>query len=224
MKKIYTIASSLLIALSNNSSAAPDSTGNNAGLPTQSVSIEEMVGDKRQFLQLQVNKVFQEHKKVGLLSITSYAADYKDNLSANEFQNTSLIYHQIAGGVSINSGVSFTSIEGLKNFVGLQYMLQRKSFSLIYLPSYFFSGNHKLSNLLLLEYKPALGKNWSLYSRAQLHYNQDISKGNHFRSYAYTRIGLSYKNYSFGLAHNYDCYGAQKSSRNNYGVFIKISM
>ncbi|UPT67227.1 MAG: hypothetical protein M0D57_00565 [Sphingobacteriales bacterium JAD_PAG50586_3] len=188
------------------------------------VSIEEFIGDKRQFLQLTLNKVFVEKKRIGLLSITSYAADYKGNLNNNEFQNTSLIYHNIYKGIGINSGVSFTSIEGLKNFVGIHYMYQSRQFSLIAMPSYSIIKNNKISGFLQVEYKPIINKNWSLYTRAQLHYNHNFDDGAHFRSYAYSRLGLTYKYFGFGLAHNFDRYGADKNTKHNFGVFLKLTM
>jgi hypothetical protein len=221
MKKIHLLSILFVAVFSTQNLHAQDSTAN---FKPKTVSAEEMVGNKRQFLQLMVNKVFVEKKKIGLLSISSYAADYKDNLSNNEFQNTTLIYHHLFKGISINSGASFTSVEGLKNFVGLQYMYQSKTFSLIYMPSYYFINSHKISNFALIEYKPVINENWAVYSRLQLHYNHDLENGNHFRSYAYNRLGLTYKYFSFGLAHNYDRYGATKNTKNNYGVFLKLSL
>ncbi len=221
MKKIHFLFILIVAAISTQNVYAQDSTDH---YKPKTVSIEEMVGDNRQFLQLLVNQVFVEQKKIGLLSITSYAADYKDNLGNNEFQNTTLIYHNLYKGISINSGVSFTSIDGLKNFVGLQYMYQSKTLSLIYIPGYYFIKSNKLSNFALIEYKPAINENWSVYSRIQLHYNHNFENGNHFRSYAYSRLGLTYKYFDFGLAHNFDRYGADKNTKNNYGVFLKLTL
>ncbi len=221
MNKIYFLSILIVAAFSTQNLHAQDSIVN---FNPKTVYVEEMIGDKRQFLQVMVNKVFVEKKKIGLLSISSYAADYKDNPGNNEFQNTSLIYHHLFKGISINSGASFTSIEGLENFVGLQYMYQRKTLSIIYMPSYYFSRSQKISNFALLEYKPSFKKNWSVYSRLQLHYNHDLDNGNHFRSYVYSRLGLTYKYFGFGLAYNYDSYGANKNAKNNYGVFLKIDL
>lgn len=190
----------------------------------KTVSVEEMIGDKRQFLQLIVNKMVVEKAKFGLLSVSSYAADYKDNLSNNEFQSTTLLYQHLFKGVSISSGVSFTSAEGLKNFVGLQYMYKSQTFTLVYIPAYYFIRSHKISNFALLEFKPAITENWSVYSRLQLHYNHDLEKGNHFRSYVYSHLGLTYMSFSFGLAHNYDSYGATKNVKSNIGVFLKLNL
>ena len=221
MKKIHFLTILIAVAFSSQNLHAQDSIVN---FKPKTVFVEEMIGDKRQFLQLIVNKVFVEKKTIGLLSISSYAADYKDNLDNNEFQNTSLIYYHLFKGISINSGASFTSEEGLKNFVGLQYMYQSKTLSLIYMPSYYFINSHKLSNFALIEYKPVINENWSVYSRLQLHYNHDLENGNHFRSYAYSRLGLTYKYFSFGLAHNFDRYGASKNTKDNYGIFLKLTI
>lgn len=221
MKKSHLIPFLFAVVFSTQYLHAQDTT--QTSIP-KTVSVEEMVGDQRQFRQIIVNKVFVEKKKIGLLSISSYAADNKDNLRNNEFQNTTLIYQHLIKGISINSGASFNSLEGMKNFVGLQYMHQSKTLSLLYLPSYYFIKSSKISNAVLIEYRPAINKNWSLYTRLQVLYNHDLGNGDHFRSYAYSRLGLTYKYLSFGLAHNFDRYGADKNTKNNYGIFIKLSL
>jgi len=221
MKRIHFTSILIVIACSIHSLYAQDSTVN---LKPKTISLEEMIGDKRQFLQLLVNKFFAENKRVGLLSITSYAADYKYDLSNNEFQNTNLIHHHLFKGISINSGASFTSVDGMKNFVGLHYLYQSKTLSLLYLPSYYFINSHKISNTALIEFRPEMNKNWSLYTRLQLHYSHNLENGNHFRSYVYSRFGLTYKYLSFGIAHNFDRYGAAKNTKNNYGIFLKLSL
>ncbi|NHM08024.1 hypothetical protein G4D82_12395 [Flavobacterium sp. CYK-4] len=191
---------------------------------SKTVSVEEMLGDQRQFLQLTVNKMFGEKKGLGLLSITAYVADYEDQLEKNEFLNTTLLYQLLYKGLAINSGVAFTSVDGMKNFAGLQFMHQSKAFSLLYLPSYFFLHSHRLANTAMLTYSPELNKRWSIYTHLQLHYNHDFKTGHHFRSYAYGRLGLSRNYVTFGLAYNFDQYGASKITKNNTGIFLKLSM
>ncbi|MFN8274755.1 MAG: hypothetical protein U0X58_07740 [Flavobacteriaceae bacterium] len=221
MKKVYSILILTVSLLSGYNMKGQDTLKTVA---PKTIAVEEMLGDQRQFLQLSVQKVFVDKSQIGLLSITSYAADYKDRMHNNEFQNTSLIYQKLYRGISINSGVSFTTADGLKNFAGFQLMHHSKSFSVLYLPSYFFINSHKIANTVLMEYFPALTPNWSIYSRVQLHYNHDLKTGDHFRSYAYTRIGLTHQYFSFGLAHNFDAYGAQKKTKNNVGVFLKLTL
>ncbi|HNP48780.1 MAG TPA: hypothetical protein PKL85_08080 [Bacteroidia bacterium] len=221
MKKITYLSVLIAAVFSTNSSTAQDSLKT---FKPQTVSVEELVGNKRQFLQLTVNKILDEKKNIGLFSISSYAADYKKYSVENEYQNSTLVYHHIFGGISINSGASFTSVEGLKNFVGLQYLHQSKSLTVLLMPTYSFLNNKKVAGLALIEYKPAISQNWALYSRVQVHYNHDLETKSHFRSYAYSRLGFTYKYFSFGFAHNYDRYGAEKSTKNNYGAFLKLSI
>ncbi|HNP99769.1 MAG TPA: hypothetical protein PKK99_11985, partial [Bacteroidia bacterium] len=135
MKKITYLSVLIAAVFSTNSSTAQDSLKT---FKPQTVSVEELVGNKRQFLQLTVNKILDEKKNIGLFSISSYAADYKKYSVENEYQNSTLVYHHIFGGISINSGASFTSVEGLKNFVGLQYLHQSKSLTVLLMPTYSF--------------------------------------------------------------------------------------
>lgn len=221
MKKLHLLLILFTVAFNIKDSGAQDKKINTGA---DVVSVEEMIGDKRQYLQLMVNKVFVEKKGIGFLSISAYAADYKSNLNNNEFQSTALIYHHLFNGISVNSGASFTSFEGLKNFVGLQYVYQSKNVFLIYMPSYYFLNSSKISNLAVIDFKPSINENWSFYSRLQLHYNHDLKNGSHYRSYVYSRLGLTYKYFSFGLAHNYDRYRADKVIKNNYGVFLKLNL
>lgn len=190
--------------------------------PPTSISVEEMVGDQRQFLQLIVSKDLSANKKTGLLSFTSYSAPYKSHSGNNEFQNTTLIHQHLFSGIGIQSGVSFIPTEGIKNFIGLQYFYQNKALTLIYLPSYYLKNNHKISNMALLEYQPVITKNWSLYTRVQMLYSHSQHSENPTKSYVYSRLGVTHKSISFGLAHNLDRQGAHSTIQNNYGLFIKI--
>lgn len=221
MKKRYFFQLALVYALILQNLHAQEQQTN---LMPLTFSVEEMVGDNRQFLQVMVNKVFVEKKKIGLLSISSYAAGYNENLSNNEYLNTTMVYHHLYKGIGINSGSTYTSAEGLKNFMGLQYFFQNKTLSVIYMPSYYFINSNKISNFAIVEYKPKMKKNWSLYARIQLNYNYDFENGKHFRSYSYNRLGLSYKNLSFGMASNFDRYLSTKIRKNNHGIFLRLTL
>ena len=188
------------------------------------VTVEDFVGNRRQYFQLMVHKTFAGRKRLGLLSISAYAADYHNDNSKSEYLNTTLLYHRLYKGFGLHAGATFTSHKGWKPFVGLQYMMQRKSFSLIYQPSYYFLHTYKVAHIAVIEYKPAIHARWAIYTYAQLHYSYDLEQKEHFRSYVYSRLGVSYGNVSFGLAHNLDRYGAAKNTENNYGGFVKLNL
>lgn len=188
----------------------------------KTIAAEELIGNKRLYFQLMVNKRFGEKKKTGLLSLSAYAADYENHPVNGEFQHTTLLFHHLYKGISVHSGTSYTVVEGLTNFVGFQYMIQRPNFSFLYLPDYYLKN--KLANTAIIEYRPALTKKWALYTRIQIHYTQNLNTGTHFRSYAYSRLGLTYTCFSFGLAHNFDRYGTNVLTKNNYGIFLKLTL
>lgn len=221
MKTLFWVSIALLSLVVVPTSQAQDSLRAKA---LKSIVAEEFIGDNRQFFFLMGKATIAEEKQIGLLTISSYAADYEHDLSVSEYLNTTLIYHPIYAGIGINSGVSFTSVEGMKNFVGLQYLYQDNTLSFLYLPNYSWTKTRMLSNLAHVEYKPAVSDMWSLYSRLQLQYQHDVEHSTHFRSFIYSRLGLTYTYFSFGLAHNFDSYGAGKTTKNNYGVFLQLAL
>lgn len=188
------------------------------------VIVEILAGNNRLFSQIIVNKPITENKKVAILNISSFAADYQNDVSKNEYLNTAILYYKFTNRLSINAGVSFNTAEGLKPMVGLQYIYSNKNISIVYLATYYYSHYHKIFNLLFIEYKPKIKNNWAIYSRLQANYQYDIENKNHFRSYLYLRLGATYKNITVGAGANLDRYGAQKAFKENYGAFINLKL
>ncbi|UKJ09305.1 hypothetical protein [Solitalea lacus] len=190
----------------------------------KSIPIENVIGNNRQYLQIIVNKPLSDNKKNGILSISSFAADYRKELSQNEYLTTVAFYQKVCKGLSANLGSTFNSKSGLRSFAGLQYYYEDKILSLFYLPGYYFINSQMLSNLLAIEVKPKISKHWSVYSRFQATYAYDFENNCHYRSYMYTRLGLNYQKYSFGVASNLDWYGKYKSHKENYGLFFTLHL
>ena len=220
MKKIVFQLLILLVVSLNNNIYSQDSLEFSKPPP---IPIENLIGHNRQYFQMIVNRIFQEKKQVGLLNMSSYAADYNNDIANNEFLTTTAIYHKIHKGISVNSGSTFNSKDGLKSFFGLQYMYTNKNVLIIYLPNYILDA-HIVSNLALLEYKPKLNSKWSAYTRLQANYNYDFLNNNHHRSIIYSRLGLTYNRISFGIGANLDWYGSNKTFKENYGIFLKLNL
>lgn len=188
------------------------------------LSVEYLAGNHRLFSQVMFNKRIAENPKAGVLNISSFAAAYKSDLKENEYLNYTSLYYKIAKSVSIHAGASFTAIEGLKPLAGLQYSYLAKNISATYLSAYYYTHNHKIFNLLFIEYKPEIKNNWALYSRVQANYQYDVENEAHFRSYIYLRCGLTHKNSTIGLGANEDRYGVKKLFKENYGFFIHLKL
>ncbi len=192
--------------------------------PKSPIPAELLAGNNRLYYQLIFNRKITKNNKVGLLNISSLAADYKNDISKNEYLTTNVLYYEIYKGFSVHTGASFNTVEGIKPCIGLQYFYANKSFLLLYLPTYFYLHDQKIANLVILEYKPRLNKNWSIYTRLQASYAHNTEKNSHTRSYVYARLGLTYSNYTFGIGTNSDWYGPKKSFKNNDGFFLRVTI
>ncbi len=192
--------------------------------PKAPIPVEVFTGNSRLYYQVFINRKITKNNKIGFFSNSSFSADYKKDFTKNEYQTTSALYVDLFKGLSVNAGATFNSSEGLKPFAGLQYMYANKSLLIFYLPSYYYLQSNKVSNLAIIEFKPKINQKWSIYSRIQVFNAYNIEKNNHARRYVYSRLGLSFANYTFGLASNIDWYGASKFKRENYGMFFRVNI
>jgi hypothetical protein len=192
--------------------------------PKFSVPVEVLTGNNRLYFQLLIKKDFALNNKLGFFNLSSFAADYQNDISKNDALTSSALYYHIYKGFSINSGVAFSSSSGLKPFIGLQYIYAKPTFLLIYLPSFFYTNDNKVSNLAIVEYRPKIKGKWLAYSRIQGNFTFNTDENNHSRSYVYGRLGLTYSNFTFGVGSNLDWYGSMKKFRENYGIFFKINL
>lgn len=188
------------------------------------IPLEFMFGNNRLFHQRIMIRKISDNNKVGIFSANTFLADNNNEIAKNEFLTTTAIYFDIFKGIGINTGATFNSKEGIKPFIGLQYIYSNKTFFIIYLSSFYFTNSNKIDQLLLVEYKPKLNKRWSIYSRLQMKFAYQTENYHHFRSYLFTRLGLSYSNFTFGIGNNTDWYGEAKIWKENDGFFIKINL
>ena len=171
-----------------------------------------------------IKRNITSNNKLGVLNISSFSADYKNDISKNEYLSSTALYYNIFKGIAVNTGATFNAAEGIKPFIGLQYFYASKTIMILYLPSYYYLEDRKLSNLVMLEYKPKISRKWSVYSRLQGFYAHNVETNSHARSYIYARAGLTYSNYTFGLGINSDWYGQKKLAKDNYGLFMRLTL
>lgn len=188
------------------------------------ISAEFMAGNNRLFSQININKPITENRRLGFLNVSSFAADYGNNLANSEYLSFSALYYKNIKGFGLNTGATFNTAEGLKPFVGLQYTYTNNNISILYLPAYHYLHSRKIFILLIVEYKPKITEKWSAYSKLQSNYQHDLETDNHFRSFLYLRLGATYKNFTFGTGTNLDQYGVKKVFKENYGVFVKFNL
>src|SRR5690606_8975777 len=117
-------------------------------------------------------------------------------------------------------GFHLTSGARIRPALGVLYVYTRKDFFLMFNPRYYIDDIADLEGFVIGEYRPEISKNWRFYSRVQGMYNFTADGGEHARSYARLRVGVSYREFSFGVAGNAEFYGPQKINENSLGIFI----
>lgn len=188
------------------------------------ISYEVLVGTKQQFFQIIAKKPFIENGNSGFFSATSFIENSPKDVSKNEFISFTSFYHNIHKGFGLNTGASYSSLEGLMPNVGLHYMHNSKRLSLLVMPTYTYDNAQRLSLMLISEHKTKLSEKLNLYSRIQAFYSYDLNPQSHFRSFAYARLGLSFSRYTIGIGQNNDWYGPKKNIKKNVGLFVKFTI
>jgi hypothetical protein len=192
----------------------------NINLP---IPIEFLAGNNRFAFQTQINKYFSQTSKFNFLSITSSSSSYTNDTRDFDFINTSQVSYAIYKGFAVSGGISINTQSGFHPTAGVQYVYATRQVLVVIAPGILLTKNHNVQGVSVLEYKPPLKNNWSLYSKVQGFYNYNIDDSYHQRSYILTRLGLTYKQVGFGLGANWDWYGNAKDYKENYGVFLKYS-
>ncbi|MES2458691.1 MAG: hypothetical protein V4594_24260 [Bacteroidota bacterium] len=192
------------------------------------IPIELFVGNKGLAFQLIVSKQFLSNPRYGFFNVSSFTGNYKESDQTSEFLSQSFLTAELWKGVSLAAGLSAIGSTNtpltVRPTVGLQYLLIKKDFVILILPRYDLTQTYNFETFALLEYKPILSKRWGIYSRAQGLYNHNSKLDFHEISSIYLRLGVSYKNFQFGLASNHDFYGPNAYNVNNYGLFIKTDL
>jgi hypothetical protein len=187
---------------------------------TTPIPTEILIGNESLNYQMVINKKFSPTSKLGLFSLVSFAADYKNSKAKNEFMVPVQVNYALNKNFAINMGIAMNSNWGFRPTAGLQYLYLKKELIIFDAPSVYLTETHSIENFGFILFKPEIKKNLSLYSKLQLLYSINTETGMHDRSYDYVRLGLSIKTLSFGIAANWDWYGPMKYHKQNLGIFI----
>lgn len=184
------------------------------------IPVEVFFGNNRFVSQFTMNKKFTGSERFGLIANSYIAASYDNDKTKNESMNFLYLNYKIYKGFGLVGGAALNSHWGFRPFSGAMYSYANKTFFAMLLSGFYLTESHNFESKVIIQYKPHIKGKWSIYSRLEALYNQDMDTNKHDRSYLYGRFGLNHKNIGFGLATNYDRYGPFKASRENFGIFI----
>lgn len=192
--------------------------------PPSPIVVGSVIGNHAVHIETIFSKTFNPASRFGVFVVGDLYGVYKTSeqpLRNQQMAQTQLTY-QIVKNLNVSAGAFFETHYGFRPTVGLQYNLFAGDFHLLLAPRFDLSQTYNGEIMGFLEYTPKIKNDWRLYSRVQGLYNRDLKNDIHGISYIWGRLGVSYKNYRFGVGGNFYSLGPEKIKENNYGLFVGV--
>lgn len=187
------------------------------------IIMEAFTGNRALAYQMMINKKIQSIPKLGFFSVTNIQPEW-GKPKIDDYMVQGNLTYSIIKGIDLSSGFIWNPVDGIRPSAGLIFSYGNPELLAVVNPRIDLSKNANFDALALVEYKPAMNEQWSLYTRLQGLYTHNLGYDFHSRSYVMLRAGLTYKDISFGAATNFDWYGPMKSNKNNFGAFVALSL
>ncbi len=187
------------------------------------IPLELFFGHEQLNFQLIVKKKFAPESKFDLLVISVFS----ENWDKNDAMGNSVVipfqfnYNIGKKGFAIAAGGEGNSVVGFSPLVGVEHSFANRKVLAITVLNYLINENQDLKLFGLYEYKPPINETWSWYSRIQFVYNHSFAENSHNRSFLYLRAGVKKGPLGFGIGANWDQYGPNRITKDNFGVFTR---
>ncbi|MDR7130276.1 hypothetical protein J2X69_002624 [Algoriphagus sp. 4150] len=187
-------------------------------ISAQGIQMEPMVGHNGFYYQHIIGTPFDGHTGLGILNISSASARYSKS-PAPELMSQIYLTRQVWQELGVGAGMIYVTGVGMRTTAMAQILKTKKNFTLVLFPRIDLWKNPSMELMTIMEYRPKIASNLTLYSRLQL---QTIwNKEHHLKSSQHLRVGLDMGGIQFGLATVLEEYGAGFSTYQNYGLFIR---
>lgn len=187
------------------------------------ITIEPFIGNRALAYQMIINKKIQSAPRFGFLGITNFQAEW-DTPIINDYTLQGNVTYNLGGGFDLNAGFIWVPEDGIRPTTGFMYTYVNPEFLLITNPRVDIAKNPNTDILLLVEYRPRINSNLQLYTRAQGLYGYNFYSKSHTRSYLMIRAGITFKDFTLGIANDIDYFGPEKLRLNNFGGFIMVEL
>lgn len=187
------------------------------------IPLELFLGHEQLNFQLIVKKKFTPTSKLDLLVISVFSENWdKDDPIGNSVVIPFQFNYNIGKkGFAVAAGGEGNSVVGFSPLVGVEHSFANRKFLAITVLNYLINEQQDLKLFGLYEFKPPINETWSWYSRVQFVYNYGLAENQHNRSFLYLRAGLKKGPLGFGLGANWDQYGPNKITKDNFGIFTR---
>jgi len=187
------------------------------------VNVEFSLTHKGTITQILFNKKLQSIPRLGVFSVTNVITDWQERKPIDIMHQTGATF-QIVQGLNFVAGYHYTEVTGLRGSASLMYSHFSKNHILVLVPRIDLTKDTNYEIFGSFQFTPKLKDEWKWYGRVQGLYVLAVQKNIHQRSYMMVRMGLSYREFSFGAAADFDYFGPTKENMNNYGVFVAADL
>lgn len=187
------------------------------------ITVEPFIGNRALAYQMIINKKIQSAPRFGFLGITNFQAEW-GTPTINDYTLQGNATYSLGSGFDLNAGFIWVPEDGIRPTTGFMYTYSSPEFLLITNPRIDIAKNPNTDILLLVEYRPRINSNLQLYTRAQGLYGYNFNFDYHTRSYLMLRAGITFKDFTIGVANDIDYFGPEKLRLNNFGGFIMVEL
>jgi hypothetical protein len=192
--------------------------------PVPPIPVEATFGNNRvQFIGV-LNRPVSADGKLSYFNLSMGMVDYKNTASETEMVIVNNLTYALFGNIRATAGAEWHYKLGLVPQVGLQYFKANRTWLFLLNPNINFQPTRSISTIGIVEFKPAISKDLSFYSKAQILQVASLSEGIHARSALMLRAGITKDKFTVGLGANFDYYGPKKIEKNNVGLFTRLAL
>lgn len=185
---------------------------------------EFQIGHNKLLFQNILIKPLDKDHKFDFFNITYFDAHFdKEDKTFNEGLIQTYVAYNFLKGVGIGMGGTYNTFSGVSpNLVG-QFVRAGRSHLIVFFVAAHLKSTPSYEAFSQIQYRPKISENVRLFIQLMALTNWNRLEI-HSRSFQQLRLGLDVKNYQFGLGADFDQYGPMRSSKTNFGVFIRTEI
>lgn len=187
------------------------------------INLESLFANEGMSVSMSFSKNLQSIPEVGFYNISSIITDWETSALVDLMLQGGITY-RLFRGVDVFGGYHYVPVNGVHASTGLRLTWAKDDLIVALMPRFDLYKNHAAELFLMTAYSPNIKNDLNFYSKFQGLYAALTKDGTHERSYAWFRVGLNYKDITFGLGANLDYYGPVKANINNFGVFTSFDL
>lgn len=187
------------------------------------ISVELLLSNRGATFQNIISKNFRSIPALGFFGVTNFVGEWQTN-QVSDYMTQGSLTLEVFKGLKLNAGFHLSSATGIRPSMGLIYNFANPVWLIVLNPRIDLSEKANFENMLLVEYRPKINANLTLYSRIQLLYGATVTTSAHSRSYGFARAGLTYREFTGGIGTNIDYYGPNRQNQNSFGCFLSVQL